>query len=57
MFESGAIDDERRDSPATTATPIRRRFEPHYEEITRADQVQIYEPILGDRDGVPTTGC
>ena len=31
-------------------------FEPHYEEITRADQVQIYEPILGDRVGAPTTG-
>ena len=31
-------------------------FEPHYEEITRADQVQIYEPILGDRNGAPTTG-
>ena len=33
-----------------------KRFEPHYEEITRPDQVQIYEPILGDRTGVPTTG-
>jgi len=31
-------------------------FEPHYEEITRAEQVQIYEPILGDRTGMPTTG-
>jgi hypothetical protein len=31
-------------------------FEPHYQEITRADQVQIYEPILGDRSGIPTTG-
>ena len=27
-----------------------KRFEPHYAEITRPDQVQIYEPILGDRD-------
>ena len=33
-----------------------RRHEPHYEEVTRPDQVQIYEPILGDRMGVPTTG-
>jgi len=27
------------------------RYEPHYEEITRPDQVQIYEPIMGDTDG------
>lgn len=32
------------------------RFEPHYEQINSADQVQIYEPILGDRTGRPTTG-
>ena len=32
------------------------RFEPHYEEITRDDQVQIYEPILGDPQARPTTG-
>jgi hypothetical protein len=32
------------------------RFEPHYEEITSGEQVQIYESILGDRDGRPTTG-
>ncbi len=25
----------------------RTRFEPHYAEISRPDQVQIYEPILG----------
>ena len=31
-------------------------FEPHYEEITRPDEVQIYEPILGTRANVPTTG-
>ena len=34
------------DSDADSAT-----FEPHYEEITQPDQVQIYEPILGDRSG------
>jgi Cytochrome c554 and c-prime len=33
-----------------------QRHEPHYEEITRSDQVQIYEPILGGLDGRPTTG-
>src|SRR6185436_14173108 len=32
------------------------RLEPHYEEITRPDQVQIYEPILGDISGRTTTG-
>jgi hypothetical protein len=55
VFESGAVD-------ATGA--IRgndgdvdpRRYEPHYEKIWQADQVQIYEPILGDRSGTPTTG-
>ena len=55
MFESGAVEpdgairgnDADRDPSA---------FEPHYEEITRADQVQIYEPILGDPAGQPTTG-
>jgi hypothetical protein len=31
-------------------------FEPHYTEISRPDQVQIYEAILGDRSGKPTTG-
>jgi hypothetical protein len=55
LFESGAL------SPAgavagddNDADP--RRYEPHYEEITTPDQVQIYEPILGDIGGVPTTG-
>ena len=32
------------------------RFEPHYTEIDSADQVQIYEPILGDHAGKVTTG-
>jgi hypothetical protein len=32
------------------------RVEPHYTEITRPDQVQIYESIMADRDGRPTTG-
>jgi hypothetical protein len=31
-------------------------YEPHYEVVTRPDEVQIYEPILGDIRGVPTTG-
>lgn len=33
-----------------------RRYEPHYTTIDDPAQVQIYEPILGDPDGVVTTG-
>jgi hypothetical protein len=32
------------------------KFEAHYGEITRPDQVQIYESIMVDRDGRVTTG-
>jgi hypothetical protein len=32
------------------------RFEPHYREITSSNEVQIYEPILGDPSGHVTTG-
>jgi len=32
------------------------QFEPHYREITKPDQVQIYEPILRDAAGHVTTG-
>lgn len=31
-------------------------FEPHYRQISRQDQVQIYEPILADAAGAVTTG-
>jgi hypothetical protein len=34
----------------------RARFEPHYEQIDRADQVQVYEAVLGDERGTITTG-
>ncbi len=55
VFESGAPRDdgsiEGNDADAGAAA-----FEPHYDTITRADQVQIYEPVLGDRHAVPTTG-
>jgi hypothetical protein len=55
VFESGAIDangairGNDNDADATT-------FEPHYLEIRRPDQVQIYESIIADRQGRPTTG-
>ncbi|HXI29302.1 MAG TPA: hypothetical protein VNG89_12780 [Vicinamibacterales bacterium] len=32
------------------------RFEPHYTEIRSADEVQIYESIIGDANGAVTTG-
>jgi hypothetical protein len=32
------------------------RFEPHYEEVSGADQVQIYESVLADHAGRVTTG-
>jgi hypothetical protein len=54
-FESGAVTDAGliagNDNDADAAT-----HEPHYETIAAADQVQIYESILGDPGGVVTTG-
>lgn len=55
VFESGAVDargqiagnDGDRDAAA---------FEPHYAQITGADQVQVYESVMGDSAGKPTTG-
>ena len=55
VFESGAwnadgsITGNDNDADAT-------RFEPHYSEITRPDQVQIYEAILKNTDDHVTTG-
>jgi hypothetical protein len=55
VFESGAINDAGAISGNDgDSNPL--AFEPHYDRITRPDQVQIYEPILGDRVGAPTTG-
>jgi len=55
VFESGALDPSGAiRGNDNDADPL--KWEPHYEQITNADQVQIYEPILGDRNGVPTTG-
>jgi hypothetical protein len=47
--DTGAIDGNDNDQDAST-------YEAHHEQITSADQVQIYEPILGDRNGAVTTG-
>lgn len=55
VFESGAMNPDGsirgNDNDADPA-----RFEPHYREITKSDQVQIYEPILQDPAGHVTTG-
>jgi len=55
VFESGAARDDG-SIEGNDADADLRAFEPHYDTITRADQVQIYEPVLGDRHAVPTTG-
>src|SRR6202035_5716338 len=55
VFESGALNPDGsivgNDNDADPA-----RFEPHYTEISSADQVQIYESVLGDENGHVTTG-
>jgi hypothetical protein len=55
LFESGRVTDagsiEGNNSDAAATS-----FEQHYEEITRTDEVQVYESILGTPAGVPTTG-
>jgi hypothetical protein len=55
IFESGALrPDGSIVGNANDDNPL--RYEPHYNEITRPDQVEIYEPILGDSRGNVTTG-
>ena len=55
VFESGGVTKAGsivgNDSDSAAAA-----FEPHYEEITRSDAVQIYESIMGTPAGAPTTG-
>lgn len=55
VFESGRLEP----SGAITANDNDRDpllFEPHYTEIRRADDVQIYESIMVDQAGAVTTG-
>jgi hypothetical protein len=55
IFESGALKaDGSIEGNDNDADPA--RYEPHYREITKSDQVQIYEPILKDSAGHVTTG-
>jgi hypothetical protein len=53
IFESGKTNPDGSIQGAD-ADADREHFEPHYEEITRADQVQIYEAIMQDSDDHPT---
>lgn len=55
IFESGAL----RPDGAITGNDNDEdalTFEPHHARITRADQVQVYESIMGDTKDRPTTG-
>jgi hypothetical protein len=55
LFESGAIAPSgaiRGNDSDDDAT----RVEPHHEEIADAGQVQIYESVMRDQSGTPTTG-
>ena len=55
VFESGKL---RADGSivgnANDEDPL--KFEPHYREITKPDEVEIFEPILADAQGKVTTG-
>lgn len=55
VFESGALTPAGR-IVGNDNDDDRLRYEPHYREITRPDQVQIYESILKDVHGAVTTG-
>ena len=50
VFESGAINPDGSIDGANNDTDP-SMLEPHYELITSADQVQIYESVLGNTDG------
>jgi hypothetical protein len=55
VFESGAFTPTGR-VVGNDNDDDRTRYEPHHREITRPDQVQIYESIMKDRHGAVTTG-
>jgi hypothetical protein len=55
LFESGRVDGTGRiDGNGNDADA--GSFESHYDEITSADQVQVYESVMGTPSGAPTTG-
>lgn len=49
VFESGRVNADG-SIVAADNDADQRRLEPHYDLITSADQVQIYEPVMGDSD-------
>ena len=55
IFESGAFD-ARGSIAGNDNDADALRIEPHYEEIRTPDQVQIYESVMADAGGRPTTG-
>ena len=55
VFESGALRPDGSIAGNDNDTDP-ARYEPHYSEIHSADQVQIFESILGDEHGGVTTG-
>jgi hypothetical protein len=55
VFESGALSaDGKIVGNENDENPD--RFEPHYQRIERPDQVQVYEAVLRNAKGLPTTG-
>lgn len=54
VFESGALNPDG-SIQGNDNDEDASRFEPHYREIERGDQVQIYESVLGDANGRVTT--
>jgi Cytochrome c554 and c-prime len=55
VFESGALGANGRiEGNDNDADPL--KYEPHFRDIRRAEDVEIYESIIGDADGRVTTG-
>jgi hypothetical protein len=55
VFESGALGANGRiEGNDNDADPL--KYEPHLREIRRAEDVEVYESIIGDADGRVTTG-
>jgi hypothetical protein len=50
VFESGRLNADGSIVGVDSDTDL-STYEPHYQEIAQADQVQVYEPIMADTDG------
>jgi len=55
VFESGALNPDG-SIQGNDNDQDASRFEPHYTEVSRPDQVQIYESVMVGADGTVTTG-